>query len=206
MSDPDDSTPRRRALALEWATIAWNTGEVFITIALGFGARSLALVAFGLDAVVEVFASLVVVWHVGTAGRSQTPERTRHALRLVALAFAVLAASLTIGAVGVIASGHRAGESGWGIAYLAMTALVMFALALAKRRTAATLGSQPLSAEAMLTLLDGGLAIGILLALVANATLGWWWADPVATLLVAAAALAEAGESWRDGAGDSVAL
>jgi divalent metal cation (Fe/Co/Zn/Cd) transporter len=191
----------RRALALEWFTIAWNTGEVAITLALGIAAQSLALVAFGLDAVVEVFASLVVVWHVGEKG-DRSEVRTSRALRMVALAFAALATLLAIGAVGNIAAGHRAEESPLGIAYLGATAVVMFGLAAAKKRTAADLGSEPLAAEANLTMLDGALATSILLALTANAILGWWWADPAATLLVALIAAHEARENWTAAADD----
>jgi divalent metal cation (Fe/Co/Zn/Cd) transporter len=186
----------RRAVVLEWITIAWNSGEVVVTLVLGIAARSLALVAFGLDAVVEVFASLVVVWHLG---RDRTELRhNRRALRLVAVAFAALATLLTMGAVLALASEHRADESPIGIIYLAATAVVMFGLAFAKRRAAEGLGSQPLAAEATLTLLDGALATSILLALAANAALGWWWADPVATLLVALVAASEARDNWND--------
>lgn len=193
MSEPN---LRRRALALEWGTIAWNGGEVVVTLALGIAARSLALVAFGLDAVIEVFASLVVVWHVGPLGTVADDHRTRRALRLVGVAFGILAVALAIGAVRALWAGHEADHSPLGIAYLAVTALVMFGLAIAKRRTAAALGSRPLAAEASLTMLDGALATSILLALSANAALGWWWADPAATLLVAGVAANEAREHW----------
>jgi divalent metal cation (Fe/Co/Zn/Cd) transporter len=186
---------RRRVLILEWSTVAWNAGEFFVTVGLGVAARSLALVAFGFDSLVEVFASLVVIWHAGDADDS--PERSRRALRLVAVAFATLAAVLTVGAGRVLGTGHRAAESPWGIAYLALAATVMFGLAVAKLRTADENGSRPLAAEARLTLLDGMLASGILAALALNASLGWWWADPVATLAVAAACIGEAWENWR---------
>ena len=187
---------RHRALILEWGTIAWNSGEVVVTLILGIAARSLALVAFGLDAVIEVFASLVVVWHVGPVGTADDDHRTRRALRLVGVAFGMLAMVLAIGAVRALWVGHAADESPIGIAYLAVTALVMFGLAVAKRRTAVGLGSAPLAAEAALTMLDGALATSILLALAANAALGWWWADPAATLLVAGVAANEAREHW----------
>lgn len=193
MSEPN---LRRRALTLEWGTIAWNGGEVVVTLALGIAARSLALVAFGLDAVIEVFASLVVVWHVGPLGTVADDHRTRRALRLVGVAFGMLAVALAIGAVRALWVGHESDHSPLGIAYLAVTALVMFGLAIAKRRTAAALGSKPLAAEASLTMLDGALATSILLALSANSALGWWWADPAATLLVAGVAANEAREHW----------
>jgi len=192
-------TLRRRVLVLEWSTIAWNAGEVFVTVGLGIAARSLALVAFGLDSLVEVFASLVVVWHVADPEDHPASARTDRALRLVATAFALLSALLVIGAVRVLTTGHRATESPWGIAYLGLAAVAMFALAVAKMRTADENGSRPLAAEARLTLLDGFLATGILAALALNAALGWWWADPVATLLVAVASTSEARDNWREG-------
>jgi divalent metal cation (Fe/Co/Zn/Cd) transporter len=191
-----DTRLGRRATILEWFTIAWNAGEVVLTLVLGIAARSLALVAFGLDAVVEIFASVVVVWHLAS---DRTERRNnRRALRLVAVAFAALAAVLTVGAVAALASEHRADESPIGIIYLAATAMVMFGLAFAKRRAAVGLRSEPLAAEATLTMLDGALATSILLALAANGALGWWWADPVATLLVAMVAANEARENWND--------
>ena len=172
----------------------WNSGEVMVTVILGVLARSLALIAFGLDAVVEVFASLVVVWHVGAV----IDGATRRALRLVAVAFAALAAILAFGATIALVSGHEADSSPIGIAYLAATAIVMFGLAVAKRRTARGLGSEPLAAEASLTMLDAALATSILLALAVNTAVGWWWADPVATFLVAAVAANEAREHWQE--------
>ena len=187
----------RRALLLEYATIAWNVGEAVFTISLGSVAGSLALISFGTVSIVEVFASSVVVWHV----RSQDSDhagRTRKALRLIAAAFALLAVALAVAAVSDLASGRRAGESPWGIAYLAVTALVMFSLAALKRGTAKDLGSEPLMSEATVTFLDGVLSATTLAGLALNAYAGWWWADPLAGLLVALAAANEARETWGE--------
>ena len=179
---------QRRALRLEYATIAWNAVEVFVAIGLGIAAGSLALIGFGLDSLVEIFASGVVLWHLrGTAG----PEQTQRALRLVSLAFFTLATLLLAGAARDLLTDHRAGESPVGIVYLAMTAVVMFSLAFAKRRVSADLQNHPLSHEARVTMLDGALATGILLALAANAAFDWWWADPLAAAVVAIAAISE---------------
>jgi len=179
---------QRRALRLEYATIAWNAIEVFVTIGLGIAAGSLALIGFGLDSLVEIFASAVVLWHLrGTAGR----EQTQRALRLVAFAFFALAAVLLAGVARDLLTDHRAGGSSLGIAYLAMTAVVMFSLALAKQRVSADLDNHPLSHEARVTMLDGALATGILLALVANAAFDWWWADPLAAAVIGIVAISE---------------
>ena len=199
MTPPSPTAPkarlRRRALLLEYGTIAWNAGEAFLTIALGTVAGSLALIGFGTVSIVELFASGVVVWHL-RSDESAQPGRTKTALRLISVAFLVLAVALIVAAFNDLTSGRRAGESPWGIAYLAVTAVVMFTLAAVKRRTAVAMGSAPLASEATVTFLDGMLSVTTLVGLALNAVLGWWWADPVAALLVALAALNEARESW----------
>lgn len=188
----------RRALALEYATIAWNIGEAVLTIALGSMAGSLALIGFGTVSVVEVFASSVVLWHIRSGGDGDVDARTRKAQKLISGAFATLALALIVAAVNDLMRERVAGESPWGIAYLAVTALVMFGLAIMKRRTANDLGSEPLASEATVTFLDGILSTTTLAGLALNAYAGWWWADPVAGLLVALAAMNEARETWRE--------
>ena len=189
---------QRRALRLEYTTIAWNFGEAILTIGLGIAAGSLALIGFGTDSVIEMFASSVVVWHVRPRHAVDRPGRTRLALRLVAAAFAVLAIVLSMVAVRDLLTGRRAGESPLGIAYLAVTALVMFGLAIAKRRTADKLGSAPLRSEASMTFLDGILSVATLTGLALNAVFGWWVADPAAALIVALAAFNEARENLNE--------
>jgi divalent metal cation (Fe/Co/Zn/Cd) transporter len=190
---------QRRGLRLEYATIGWNVGEAVLTIALGAAAGSLALIGFGTDSVVEVFASSVVVWHLRPAPAAADAEaRTRLALRLVAAAFAALAVVLAAASIRQLALQERAGRSIPGIVYLAVTALVMLGLAVAKRRTARALGSAPLGAEATLTMLDALLSTLTLLGLALNAFLHWWWADPGAALFVAVAAANECRENWME--------
>ena len=194
----DRTKLQRRALRLEYATIGWNVGEAILTIALGSVAGSLALIGFGTVSVVEVFASSVVVWHLKPGHDVDHRGRTRLALRLTAIAFLTLAVVLTVAALGDLASGRQAGESPWGIAYLAVTALVMFGLAMLKRSTAIGLESAPLKSEATLTFLDGILSTATLVGLALNAYIGWWWADPAAAILVALAAFNEARENWQE--------
>jgi divalent metal cation (Fe/Co/Zn/Cd) transporter len=184
-----------RGRRLQYATIAWNLMEVVVTIGLGVTAASLALIAFGLDSLVEVFASLVVVWYISN---HHAEARARHSLRLVAVAFAVLAVYLVAASTYNLAQGDAADSSPLGIIYLAVTACVMFGLARTKRTLATTARSEPLAAEARMTFLDGCLASGILVALALNAVWGIWWADPAAACLVAAFCGREAVDNWRD--------
>jgi divalent metal cation (Fe/Co/Zn/Cd) transporter len=188
----------RVALRLEYATIGWNVGEAFLTIALGAIASSLALIGFGTVSVVEVFASAVVVWHLMPGYAAVDSARTARAHRLVAIAFAVLASVLAVASVRDLVAGRRPDESPWGIAYLALTALIMFGLAISKHRIAARLDSSPLRSEATMTFLDGALSTATMLGLALNAALDWWWADPAAALVVAAAAANEARENWLE--------
>ena len=202
----EPSTQRHDALLargrqLELLTIGWNTMEVFVAIGLGVAAGSLALVAFGLDSLVEVFASVVVIRYIGD---HHAEGRARRAMRLVAVAFAVLGTYLVAASLYDLAQGGAADSSPFGVAYLALTAGVMFGLAIAKRRLARAAHSGPLGAEADVTFLDGCLASGILVALVLNAAWGIAWADPVAALLVAVFCFREAVVNWRASQSSSV--
>ncbi|NNC90962.1 MAG: cation transporter [Acidimicrobiia bacterium] len=197
-TSPSPEKLRRRGLRLVWATIFWNVFEVFITIGLGVAAGSIALVAFGTDSMVEVFASLVVVWHSRDLLVMEETHRTRRSLLLIAVSFVVLGAVLIVGAGFRLIEGSVPDESPLGIAYLAITAFVMLALAILKQRTAVALASDPLAAEARITYLDAGLAASVLLSLVLNAAFGWWWADPVAALAIAGIALREGHEHWEE--------
>ena len=203
MTAPGRDRLLRTGRRLQWATVAWNCAEFFVTVGLGVASESLALVAFGLDSLVEVFASLVVVWHLDPAGAGDEARRDRVALRLVAVAFGVLAAYLLVAGGRQLVGRHEPGESAAGIVFLSVTAVVMFWLAARKRRVGASLASPPFLAEASITFLDGCLASGILAALVLNALLGWWWADPLAALVVGALAAREGAEAWREGAAPS---
>ena len=198
MTDPSRADLNRKALQLEYATIGWNIGEAALTIGLGIAAGSLALIGFGSDSIIEIFASLVVVWHLIPGHEYDHPERTALALRLVAAAFAVLAVALVSLSIRDLLTQRQPDESPWGVAYLAVTALVMFALARSKHRLADRLDSAPLRSEASMTFLDGLLSAGTMLGLALNALLDWWWADPAAALMVGLVAANEARENWEE--------
>lgn len=194
------TSDRRAALRLQYISLVWNAGEVVFTLWAGVAAGSLALIGFGSDSVIEIFASLVVVWHLG--GEKAT-HRTQRALRLVGSAFVLLAVVLGASAVRDLWT-RRVPEESWpGIVYLTLTVLVMFALAAAKRRVARRTGDEPLAAEAEMSFLDGWLSAATVLGLLLNAVAGWWWADPLAGLLIALIALREAKETFVEANGIS---
>jgi divalent metal cation (Fe/Co/Zn/Cd) transporter len=177
----DRATLLRRGFLLEYLTLAWNVvGIVVLTIA-ATGARSVALVGFGLDSLIEIGASTVVIWEL-SGNRHQRQQR---ALRLIGAAFAILALYLTVQSTVVLVTGHHANRSPLGIGWTAITALVMFVLAAGKARTGYALDNLVLRTEARVTLIDGLLALAVLAGLVVNGLLGWWWADPVAGYVLA---------------------
>jgi divalent metal cation (Fe/Co/Zn/Cd) transporter len=175
---PDAARGRlvRRGRRLEYATLSWNVIGVAVLTLAALAARSVALAGFGLDSLIEIGASAVVIWEL----RSAAETRRRIAMRLIAIAFAVLAAYLAVQSTWVIAAGFRARPSSAGIAWTALTAAVMFALAYGKTRTGTDLGNPVLTTEGRVTLIDGALAAAVLAGLILDAVLGWWWADPAA--------------------------
>lgn len=166
----------RRGLRLEFATLGWNVAGVVVLAWAAIAAASVALAGFGLDSLIEIGASLVVVWELNDTEQ----RRQRQALRLIGAAFVLLAAYLAVQGSLVLVSGHRADHSWLGIAWTSMTAAAMFALARGKSRTGHALGNPVLVTEGRVTLIDGVLATSVLAGLVLNEALGWWWADPAA--------------------------
>ena len=166
----------RVGLRLEYTTLGWNVVGIFILAWSALAARSVALEGFGLDSLIEIGASVVVIWEL----KGTNELRQRRALRFIGVAFALLATYLVVQGVIVLATNHRAGHSVVGIMWTAMTAVAMFTLAAGKSRTGRALDNRVLQAEGRVTLVDGILASAVLIGLVLNAALGWWWADPVA--------------------------
>jgi divalent metal cation (Fe/Co/Zn/Cd) transporter len=177
----DRSKLLRRGLRLEYATLAWNLSEIGFLSYAAIEARSVALAGFALDSCIEIFASIVVVWRLkGT----YDAERERTAERLIGYAFLALAVYLTGQTVVTLALGVRPDPSRLGIVWLAATVVAMFSLAAAKGRTGRQLDHRVLIAESRVTVVDGALAAAILIGLVLNAALGWWWADLVGGVVI----------------------
>jgi divalent metal cation (Fe/Co/Zn/Cd) transporter len=166
----------RRGFALEYVTLGWNVVGIVVLAIAAFAARSVALAGFGLDSLIEIGASTVVLWELSDTGE----QRQRRALRLIGAGFAALALYLLVQSTLVLATGFHPRHSPLGIAWTAVTAAVMFALAYGKARTGAELENPVLATEGRVTLIDGVLAAAVLLGLLLNTALGWWWADPAA--------------------------
>lgn len=186
---------RRRGLRLEYATLGWNVIGSVLVLAAAVLSRSVALAGFGLDSLIEIVASLVVVWQLREL---HALERERRALRIIGIAFLLLAVYIAAQSVYVLASEARPHRSLLGIVWLALTAVAMFALAAGKRATGQALGNRVLLTEARVTLIDDLLATAVLLGLVLNAALGWWWADPAAAFVMVYYGLREGWHALRE--------
>ncbi len=174
--DPARQALLRRGFALEYATLGWNVAGIVVLSIAAISARSVALAGFGLDSLIEIAASTVVIWELSGTGE----RRQRQALRLIGYAFAALAAYLLVQSTVVLATGYHPRHSLLGIIWTAVTAAAMFLLASGKARTGRALDNPVLRTEGRVTLIDAILAAAVLLGLTLNAALGWWWADPAA--------------------------
>ena len=187
----------RRGKGLEWLTLGWNVVGVVVLAFLAVTASSVALAGFGLDSFIEIGASAVVLWELSGTGE----VRQRRALRLIGVAFILLAVYLLVQSVLALLTGHHASPGVGGIVWTAVTAVVMFTLAASKGRTGRALGNRVLVTEGQVTFIDGLLAVAVLVGITLDLVLGWWWADPVAGLVIVYYAAREAIHIFR--AGDS---
>jgi cation diffusion facilitator family transporter len=191
----------RRALWLVGLTLTYNLIEAGVAIWAGTRAGSIALLGFGLDSVIECAASAVLLWRLSVEIRGGDQERVGRAEdrshRFVGVTFLGLAVYVLVEATLTLTSGDHPASSLVGIALAAISLVVMPVLALAKLRTARRLESGALQAEAKETLACAYLSFTLLVGLVLNAALGWWWADPVAALVMVPWLLREGVEGVR---------
>lgn len=188
----------RRAGWLNAATISWNAVEGVVAVAAGLAAGSVSLVGFGFDSAIEVSAALVLTWrlrqerHGGCMQASDAQAR-----RAIAVSLMLLGIYVGFESIRVLWSASRPDASTVGVVMAAMSLAVMPVLARAKRAVAPALGSAAAVADAKQTNLCALLSAVLLVGLYANAAFGWWWADPVAGLGIAALALLEARRTWQ---------
>ena len=188
----------RRATVLNRLTIGWNAIEGVVAIAAGVAASSAGLIGFGLDSGIEVSAALVLAWRLHQERQSgcqmSADDRAR---RLVGWSFVALAVYVGASAINDLVGRHEPDASAIGIAIAALSLLVMPVLAAAKRREAHLLGSSAALAEASQTNVCTMLSAALLVGLSANAVLHWWWADPIAALVIAGVAAWMAVRTFR---------
>jgi divalent metal cation (Fe/Co/Zn/Cd) transporter len=181
---------------LAWGGNAWHVVEFAIAVGAGIAASSVALIGFGIDSVIEALAGGVIVW-LFTGGRGSSNTAERRAQQLIAASYAVLVAYIGVEAVRDLLGSHHPEASWVGIGLAAFTAPTMPLLARAKRNVGQKLSSSATVSEASQNMICAYLSIALLVGLLANALLGWWWADPAAALVIAAIAAKEGIDAWR---------
>ncbi|HZT39901.1 MAG TPA: cation transporter [Bryobacteraceae bacterium] len=183
--DDDRASRLRRGLRLEYATIAYNSLEGLIAVTSGLFAGSIALTGFGIDSAIEVASGMALLWRLHSDASPARRERAEwRSLRIVGLCFIALTMYVAVDAISSLACSEAPRESLPGIVLAAASLIIMPLLARAKRRVAAAIGSAALSADAMQTQLCAWLSAILLGGLLLNAAFRWWWADPVAALIM----------------------
>jgi divalent metal cation (Fe/Co/Zn/Cd) transporter len=182
----DRAAVASRGRRLQLATIAWNSGEFVVAVVAGAVSGSIALVGFGFDSAIEVASSAAALWRLRFDADAEARERAeRKALRVIGVCFLLLAGYVVWDAAASLLRRHAAEASVTGIALAALSLVVMPTLVYFKRRVARGLASDALAAESRQTELCAYLSAILLAGLGLNAWLGWWWADPLAALVMA---------------------
>lgn len=191
----------QRGIRLEQFTAAYNILEGIIAVSAGWWAGSIALMGFGADSAIETVSALVVWRRLRQEARGSSPEalegEEKRAQRLVAITLTALCVYVVYESAHTLLTRQAPEESRVGIVLAMLSLLIMPLLARAKRRTGRELGSRALVADAAETLACAYLSFTLLLGLMANAWLGWWWADPLAALVMVPFILREAREAWE---------
>ncbi len=189
----DDTALIRRGLRAEYVTLSWNVVGIVVLAVSALSSRSVALGGFGLDSLIEIGASTVVVWEL--TGRHALGQV--RAQRVIAGLFLLIAIYLTGQGIWALAVHHAPRPSGLGIIWTGATVVAMFWLATVKASTGRALEHPVLITESRVTQVDGLLALAVFLGVGANGLWHWWWADAVAGFVIAGYALNEVRHAWR---------
>jgi divalent metal cation (Fe/Co/Zn/Cd) transporter len=185
---------RSRIRLIVAITIGYNVVEAVVAISAGTAASSGALIAFGLDSTIEVLSAAAVAWQF----TRRDPERwEKGTLRVIAVAFFALALYVGASAVSTLLTGREAEHSTTGIVLTALSVMIMPFLSFAERRAGRELGSATAVADSKQTLICSYLSAAVLVGLLLDSLLGWWWADPIAALVIVVFAVREGIEAWK---------
>ncbi len=186
----------RRARLLAWAGLGWHGIEATVAIGAGIIAGSIALIGFGADSLVEAVAGVAVLWRFARS-RISSESAERRARKLIGASYFLISAYVGVESVKTLVVQERPEASFIGICLSIVTLITMPLLARAKVRISEKLNSAALRGEGIQNMLCAYLSVALLAGLGANALFGWWWADPVAALVITAVAIREGQKTWR---------
>lgn len=200
IADQDRDSLCRRALDLEYFTVLYNIAEGLVSVWAGAAAGSIALIGFGLDSFIESFSGGILIWRLRRSSGDDQREKEleRKAVKLVACSFFLLAAYVAYEAVEKLYGGIRPEGSLIGVVITLISILIMRSLAKKKLELGKRIGSRALVADAMETVACIAFSVTLIVGLGLNLLLGWWWADPAVSLVIAALLLHEGAEFWRE--------
>ncbi len=184
-----------RARTLSLLSIGWMTVEAVVAIVSALGARSVALLGFGLDSLIELVSASAILW-LYTGSRDTSEAAERGAQQIISVCFGVLALYVTVDAINTLAGGSHPETSWPGVAVSAGAIMVMPLLARAKGRVASQLSSAATAGDAAQSWLCAISAAAVLASILVNAALGWWWIDPIIGLWIVGIAVREGREAW----------
>jgi divalent metal cation (Fe/Co/Zn/Cd) transporter len=185
---------QRRIRWIVATTIAYNLVEAVVAIVAGSAASSAALIGFGLDSMIEVLSAVAVAWQF----TRRDPERwEKPTLRVIAIAFFALALYVSFSSLLTLLARVDVHPSPVGIVLTTVSVIVMPFLSLAERRAGRELGSATAVADSKQTLICTYLSAAVLVGLLLNTLLGWWWADSIAGLIIVVFAVREGIEAWK---------
>lgn len=170
----------KRGIFLEYLTLGWNIIEVIFSIILAYTAYSVALSSFGLDSLIEIFASIIVIWQL----KGINHQKEYIALRLIGISFIALIVFIILQIFYTFTFNIRPIASTQGAILIFITSIIMFLLSFNKYIIGKRLQNRVLIAESRITLIDGYLSLSILLGLLFNIYFKWWWADPLVSLII----------------------
>jgi divalent metal cation (Fe/Co/Zn/Cd) transporter len=169
-----------RGLRLEYLTLSWNVLGICITAIAAWKSHSIAIAGFGLDSLIEIAASTVVIWELTSTNDAVRPK----ALRIIGISFYVIAVYIFLQVLYLFINRSHPDVSVLGIVWTAITFLAMLLLARAKARTGARLHNPVLITEGKVTMIDAYLAASVMVGLLLNAAFHWWWADLASALII----------------------
>ena len=194
----DRQAVARRGKQLEYFTIAWNTLEGLVAVVAGALAGSISLVGFGIDSFIEVTSGGVLLWRMSVDADARKRERREKlSLKIVGVCFLALAAYVGYESISDLVGRKSPGHSIPGIVLACVSLVVMPLLSRAKKKVGNELGSSAMHADAKQTDFCVYLSAILLLGLLLNAALGWWWADPAAALIMVPLIAKEGVEGMR---------
>jgi divalent metal cation (Fe/Co/Zn/Cd) transporter len=194
MKESKDRKLLKKGLKNEYVTLSWNVMGVLVTAYAAIIAHSIAIGGFGLDSMIEIGASTIVIRELTNHGKHHHSK----SLRLIGFGFFAIAAYILIQTIYILYKGVHPHSSTIGITWTALTFLVMLALALGKRIVGTKLNNTVLLTEGKVTLVDAYLAASVMTGLILNAAFGWWWADPLAGLVIVFYGLKEGCGAFRE--------